>query len=98
MVVTNTLNVFVKQKYARLGLLSISTRRGKTVFTPSSPFPGDAPYAPVADSKPQGVIPSLGELRPRSRSAELALMLERELTPPINQLLSSHILAIMLKK
>ena len=61
---TNTLSVFVKQKYARLGLLSILTRRGKTVFTPSSPFSGTALYAPSADSKPQRAIPFLGELRP----------------------------------
>lgn len=84
MIVTNTLNLFVKQKYARLGLLTILARRGKTVFTPFSPFSGPAPYAPVADSKPQRVIPSLGELRPRSNSARLVLTLEREFTAPIN--------------
>ena len=69
----NTLNVFAKHKCAHFGLLSILARRGKTVFTPSSRFPGAAPYTPVADSKPQRVIPFLGELRPRSRSAGLVL-------------------------
>lgn len=52
----NTLNVFVKQKYARLDLLSILTRRGKTVFTPFSPFSGITPYAPVLTQNLNGLF------------------------------------------
>ncbi|WP_288907554.1 hypothetical protein [uncultured Desulfovibrio sp.] len=98
MVDTNTLNVFVKHKSARLGLLSILARRGATVFTPSSPFSMHRSIRAGAGSNPQKVISFLDELLRLSRSAGLVLTLVREFTLlPINQLLSSHILAIILK-
>lgn len=49
---------------------------------PIHTLPCAAPYAPAAGSPPQWVIPFLGELRPRSRSAGLVLTLEREFTSP----------------
>lgn len=79
----NTLSVFVKHKSARLGLLSILARRGKTVFTPSSPFTGRCSiHARCWFKTSTGYSFSFGELRPRSRSAGLVLTWKREFTSP----------------